>query len=295
VCVGNVATTTITLTPAEAALTGDARVALQGKANIFLAEPSLALGTTIQARSKTPTFDFDLATGAAAGERRSIAVSENCLKCHVGSLYQHGGNRVDNVDLCVMCHNEASSEQNVREGMGVDASEAYDGKAGQTYGFKSMLHAIHSSGETGAPIVIYRNRGIFAWAADDSVLANWPGTGSQTVFGSDPASPNSIQNHNFHSPTYPRALNDCAACHAADFSMLPDQSVAVATTINAGTAPFDNQLDDVLEGASAAACMSCHQSGISFEQNALKAHAYQNGWTPQTFEEGRQTIIDAAQ
>ncbi|MBE0577650.1 MAG: hypothetical protein IH613_17360, partial [Desulfuromonadales bacterium] len=188
-------------------------------------------------------------------------------------------------------HNEASSEQNVREGMGVDPSEAYDGKAGQTYGFKSMLHAIHSSGETGAPIVIYRNRGIFAWAADESVLANWPGTGEQIVFGSD----NVTQVHNFHAPTYPRFLNDCAACHAADFSMLPDQSVAVATTINAGSEPFDNQLDDVLEGASAAACMSCHQSGVSFEQNALKAHAYQNGWTPQTFEEGRQTIIDAAQ
>ncbi|MBE0575262.1 MAG: cytochrome c3 family protein, partial [Desulfuromonadales bacterium] len=126
VCAGNVATTTITLTPEEAVLTGDARVALQGKANIFLAEPSLALGTTIQTRSKTPTFDFALATGAAtASDRRSIAVSESCLKCHVGSLYQHGGNRVDNVDLCVMCHNEASSEQNVREGMGVDPSEAY--------------------------------------------------------------------------------------------------------------------------------------------------------------------------
>jgi OmcA/MtrC family decaheme c-type cytochrome len=292
VCAGNVATTTITLTPEEAALTGDARVALQGKPRILFA----AADETISVRSKTPTFDFDLATGVAAGDdRRSIAVSENCLKCHVGSLYQHGGNRVDNVDLCVMCHNEASSEQNVREGMGVVASEAYDGKAGQTYGFKSMLHAIHSSGETGAPIVIYRNRGIYAWAADDSVLANWPGTGSQTVVGSDPASPNSIQNHNFNSPTYPRALNDCAACHADGFAMLPDQSVAVATTINAGSEPFDNQLDDVLEGASAAACMSCHQSGLSFEQNALKAHAYQNGWTPQTFEEGRQTIIDAAQ
>jgi OmcA/MtrC family decaheme c-type cytochrome len=292
VCVGNVATTTITLTPAEAALTGDARVALQGKANIFLAEPSLALGTTIQARSKTPTFDFDLATGAAAGERRSIAVSENCLKCHVGSLYQHGGNRVDNVDLCVMCHNEASSEQNVREGMGVVASEAYDGKAGQTYGFKTLLHAIHSSGETGAPIVIYRNRGIYAWAADDSVLANWPGTGSQTVFGSDPASPNSIQNHNFHSPTYPRALNDCAACHADGFAMLPDQSVAVATTINAGSAPFDNQLDDTLQGPTAAACLSCHLTSVSFENTALQAHAAQNGWEPKVVANGRSDFLD---
>jgi hypothetical protein len=40
--------------------------------------------------------------------------------------------------------------------------------------------------------------------------------------------------------------------------------------------------------------MSCHQSGVSAEQKTLKAHAYQNGWTPATFTEGRQTIIDAA-
>ncbi len=291
VCAANVATTTITLTPEEALLTGDARVALQGKPQILFAPAN----ETISVRAKTPTFDFALATGVAADDRRAVAVSESCLKCHVGSLYQHGGNRVDNVEMCIMCHNEASNEQNVREGMGVVASEAYDGKAGQTYGFKSMLHAIHSAGETGAPIVIYRNRGIYAWAGSEDLLVNWPGTGEQTVVGSDPASPNSIQNHNFHTPTYPRALNNCAACHAATFSMLPDQSVAVATTINAGSEPFDNQLDDVLEGPSAAACMSCHQSDLSFEQNALKAHAYQNGWTPQTFEDGRQTIIDAAQ
>jgi hypothetical protein len=69
---------------------------------------------------------------------------------------------------------------------------------------------------------------------------------------------------------------------------MPDQTKAVATTLDAGVEPWDNQIDDVLQGATSAACTSCHQS------SATQGHANQNGWTPSTFEEGRQTIIDAA-
>ena len=73
---------------------------------------------------------------------------------------------------------------------------------------------------------------------------------------------------------------------ARGFDVIPDQDKAVATTLDAGAAPWQNKLDDTLQGASAAACTSCHQS------TDAKGHAYQNGWTPQTFENGRQTIID---
>ena len=290
VCVGNVATTTITLTAAEAALTGNGRVGLQGKPNILFAPEDAPEPTSIQTRAMSPIYDYALADGAAVAARRTVTDSSLCLNCHVGSLYQHGGNRVDNVELCVMCHNEASSEQNVREGMGVDASEAYDGLAGQTYGFKSMLHAVHATGETGAPIVIYRNRGIYAFAGSPDLLPNWPGTGEHIVYGSDP--PN-LQNHNFVTAHYPNHLNDCMGCHASGFSPVPDQSVAVATTLNAGMEPWDNQLDDVLQGPAAAACTSCHKSTDSFTDKAIKAHAYQNGWYPTFFEEGRQTILDS--
>jgi OmcA/MtrC family decaheme c-type cytochrome len=241
-------------------------------------------------RAKTPTFDWVIGTSDAAAERRAIADSSQCLKCHVGSLYQHGGNRVDNVDMCILCHNSASNEQNVRVGMGVDASEAYDGRAGQTYEFKSMLHLIHSRGGAGAsPIVIYRNRGIYAWAPEGTMLPNWPGTGSQPVFGSDDGTGNPVmQSHNFHSPTYPRPTNDCGACHVAGFDVIPDQATAMATTLEAGEEPWTNQVDDVLQGAGAAACTSCHSSSSAL------GHANQNGWTPTTFDDGRQTIIDAA-
>lgn len=283
-CAGNVATTVIPVDDVDATV---GRVALQGKPRVIsVADPT----ATMQVRAKTPTFDWNLGTSDAATPRRAIADSGQCLKCHVGSLYQHGGNRVDNVDMCILCHNSASNEQNVRFDMGVDASEAYDGRVGQTYEFKSMLHLIHSRGEEGvSPIVIYRSRGIYAWAPEGTTLPNWPGTGSQPVYGSDDGTGNPVVTpHNFHSPTYPRPLADCAACHVDGFGVIPDQATAMATTLEAGEEPWDNQIDDVLEGAGTAACTSCHSS------SAAKGHAYQNGWTPTTFEDGRQTIIDAA-
>ena len=69
---------------------------------------------------------------------------------------------------------------------------------------------------------------------------------------------------------------------------MPDQTQAMATTVDAGSEVWDNQLDDVLQGATTTACVTCHAD------SATKGHAYQNGWDPQEFPEGRQTIIDAA-
>jgi hypothetical protein len=212
--------------------------------------------------------------------------------------------------------------------MGVTSSEAYDGLVGQTYEFKTMLHAIHFAGGTEdlnpGPIVIYRNRGIYAWAGEGETLPNWAGTacavaspippattpaasvvlnpttppaGTQfstrgyIVYGAstnaDGTYPTvACQPHTLYHPTYPRDARQCSACHVAGFGTIPDQSMAVATTMNAFAAPWLNQLDDTLQGASAAACTSCHST------TAARAHSYQNGWTPQTFPNGRQTILD---
>jgi len=270
--------------------------------------------TTMYVRVPTPVYEFTVGTGAkATTPRRAIADTSACLKCHVGSLYQHGNTRVDNVTMCIICHNEASSDQNNRVAMGVDASEAYDGLVGQTYGFKSMLHMLHIAGEGpndfyagSKPLSIYRTRGIYAWAYDEAILPNWGTTpacsktasdGTVTngniVYGSDPAVAGGVgcQPFNFYSPTYPMPAYDCYACHKSGFQMIPDQTKAVATTLDAGKAPWGGaagQLDDVLQGPGAAACTSCHNN------SAAKGHAYQNGWTPSTFPNGRQTILDAA-
>jgi OmcA/MtrC family decaheme c-type cytochrome len=291
VCAGNVATTTIPVDAGVAATRGI--VALQGKPRVVTAD----ITTPTMVRAKTPVREWVVGTGALPAQaRRAIADSGECVGCHVGSLYQHGGNRVDNVDMCVICHNSASSEQNVRVQMGVDSSEAYDGLVGQTYEFKTMLHAIHSAGDASGTFAIYRSRGIYAWAPEGVTPPNWASTPCEKanptpgqeylVFGADPALDVSCQPHTLYHPTYPRDTRQCSACHVAGFDTIPDQGKAVATTMNAGEEPWNNQLDDTLQGASAAACTSCHST------TDARGHAYQNGWTPQTFENGRQTILD---
>ena len=272
VCASNVATTTIPLTASEIASTAvKGVVAIQGKAQVKLGfdyDPVTAGTQDVdQVRSKTPTREFVVATGATpASARRDIVDTAACLKCHVGSLYQHGGNRVDNVDMCVLCHNEASSEQSVRVFDGVDASEAYDGKAGMTYGFKSLLHAVHSAGENGAITMCYRTNGNYVWAGHNTVIPNYPagdvfadggiddnpllaspvGTGSAAMIygssaphGTGPVVSGPLnavyRSHNLHVTTYPQAQNNCAACHKPGTFGVPDPTKAVATTLNVGS------------------------------------------------------------
>jgi cytochrome c peroxidase len=98
-----------------------------------------------------------------------------------------------------------------------------------------------------------------------------------------------VVTHNFHTPTYPQALNNCAACHVdGSVDDQPDQTQAMAVTREAGSTVWDDQVDDVLQGAATTACITCHADGPA------KGHAFQNSWEPQEFEEGRETIIDAA-
>jgi OmcA/MtrC family decaheme c-type cytochrome len=307
VCASNVATTTI---PVDTGVAAGSRavVALQGKWQVPV---PTGFASSMHAadwpypvmfvRVPTPVREWVVGTGALpAQQRRAIADTGACLKCHVGSLYQHGNTRVDNVTMCVMCHNPASSDQNNRVAMGVDKTEAYDGLVGQTYEFKSMLHALHTVGLTESkPLAIYRTRGIFAWAPEGVTPPNWASTPCEKttptpgqeyrVFGGDPTLDVSCQAHTLYHPTYPRLANDCAACHGnIAFDVMVDQTKGVATTIDAGVAPWTNQLDDTLQGANAAACTSCHRDAPSV------GHAEQNGWTPAKFPNGRQTIIDAA-
>ena len=156
-CAGNVATTVV---PVEATDAMYGRVAIQGKPRLPSPDPADADGL-MQVRAFTPTYDWVVGVGGPAPERRAVVDSGLCLDCHVGSLYQHGGNRVDNVDMCYLCHNTAANDEFVRvDSYGVDPSEAYDGRAGQNFGIKEMVHAVHPAGATGNPIVIYRGRGI---------------------------------------------------------------------------------------------------------------------------------------
>jgi OmcA/MtrC family decaheme c-type cytochrome len=310
-CASNVATSRIPRDTYQAASATKGIVGLQGKPQVRFAPAIGTVNEVIQVRAKSPVREYLLTDGAlppVAAQRRSIVDTAKCLDCHQGSLYQHGGNRVDNVNLCVECHNPAANEKNVRVNMGVTAAEAYDGKAGEAYDMRNMTHAIHSA-QNGMALVYYRTNGVYFFGTKEALaaVANWPGTGCQIVAGSGaPSSATGAQcntaittqvtkTHNFIEVHYPQAINNCAACHSDTWVQeTVNATKGVALTTDPGAAPWGNQLDDVLMGATAASCMSCHQSGVQSTQFGLRIHAYGQGWVPATFVDGRQTIIDAA-
>ena len=337
-CSANVATTT---TPVDTFVTAGTKgtMALQGKPQLRFVLGAGTASEFIQARAESPTYNFVVpaADGAATAgaARRTIVDTAKCLACHKGSLYQHGGNRVDSVPLCVTCHNPAANEMNNRVLFQVDATEAYDGKPGEAYDLRNMVHSIHSAGETGRAYVVYRTRGIYFFgnqASLDNAIANknWPTTGGVTCIGGEGASVTyypvygSVGNgttdlvptvngdgtcntttgpvstvgvwqiHNVVLVEYPRPLSDCGACHAAGWvPAAVDATKGVAVTVDTGAAPYGNQLNDVLMGPTAASCMSCHQSGDAGIQAGLREHAFDNGFVPSVFVNGRQTLLDA--
>jgi OmcA/MtrC family decaheme c-type cytochrome len=187
-CALNVATTVFakdTLTATPAITRGI--IALQGKPQIvYNGTATYPLQQVIAVRSTTPTYTFDVSAYGALPARRAIVSNDKCLSCHAGSLYQHGGNRIDNVALCSMCHNPASNEKNNRVAtFGINQSQAYDGKVGETIDLRTLVHSIHSAGETGRNYIVYRTRGIYAFGNDASIAAipNWKVTPKVTCSG----------------------------------------------------------------------------------------------------------------
>ncbi len=324
-----------TLVPVQATPTTVTRgiLSLEGKPQVKFASGN---GKVIWVRSVTPTREFLVADGSLpTAERRKIVDVNKCNACHLGTLYQHGGSRVDSIELCVMCHNPASSEQNGRVALGITAATAYDGKPGQTYDLRVMVHAIHAAGESKVPLMYYRSNGIFFFGSKDALPANWPPVANPSscvtcfdqedgtltycpVVGSNVPPPvngvavkEPLRNadgtcgestvaatatwrpHRVVEVEYPRALNDCSACHIKADPGLPNPTKAVAVTVDTGAAPYNDQVNDVLMGPATASCLSCHGSNDPMMELGLRTHAYGNGWTPQVFENGRQTLLDA--
>jgi OmcA/MtrC family decaheme c-type cytochrome len=281
-CAANVATTTgLVLDPEGAAYASKVLLAIGGKIQVqdTFADVS-ADPLAFYVREPSPTYAFNAADGSAATARRDAVNNEKCLGCHQGTLYQHGGDRVDNEQLCVICHNPSASDKNVRldtfqvanaDGT-VNTDATYDGRNAETYDMRTMLHAIHGVEQRletgGKPWVVYRGRGIYGFGLDDTPLpAGWPADG-ETVNGSLNAS---TTPHNWVVVHYPKAVNDCDACHNDGQYEAADQTKAVGVTVDAG---FDwpDQSDDTIIGPSAAACTACHAGA------AQRSHAESNGY-----------------
>jgi hypothetical protein len=154
----------------------------------------------------------------------------------------------------------------------VNTSATYDGKTAETFDMRYLLHAVHGAEKREKPIVIYRGRGIFAFAApqyrfegNDRISIpherpdGWVDGPGQPVFGSLDLD---TQTHTWTTVHYPKPPNDCFACHnddASQFSAPVDQTKAVAVTVDPGTS-YTLQNDDLVIGPTAAACTGCHES-----------------------------------
>jgi OmcA/MtrC family decaheme c-type cytochrome len=288
-CAANVATTRgLKIDPDALSYASKAQLSLGGKpetrGTFTIGSSSVAKDYFV--RVSSPIYAFNMTTGAHATERREAVVDAKCLKCHRGTLYQHGGDRVDNEHLCVVCHNPSAGEKNVRQvtykivnsDNTVNTDKTYDGKVNETYDMRYMIHSIHGIDKRQVPLVIYRGRGIYAFVTPDTVPpTGWPLVDGEPPPVSDNTAPvygstnGSTQIHNWTVVHYPQAPSECQACHAAGKYEAPDQTKAVALTIDPGTS-FTDQSDDTVIGPAAAACTACHTSA------AVRSHANQFGY-----------------
>lgn len=131
---------------------------------------------------KNKVFTFAV-TDPKPEPRRVIVTTAKCNSCH-GSLGLHGGTR-NEVEQCVLCHNPANND---------GARRPATAGGSQTIDFRTMVHRIHSSGESGKPFTI--------WG------------GSANVFNVG----------------YPGKLTTCTQCHVPGSEQLPLPATAAKVT-----------------------------------------------------------------
>jgi OmcA/MtrC family decaheme c-type cytochrome len=285
-CASNVATTTGLQVSANTDYAAKASLAIGGKP-IAKHDPT---GTGYVVRVPSPTYAFSMADGAAAAARRNVVNTTKCLSCHRGTMYQHGGDRIDNAQMCVICHNPSSADKNnrltkyqiVNDDGTVNRDATYDGKSNETYDLRTLLHAIHGAEKRANPYVIYRSRGIYAFATGDALKpTGWPAAGDNTIYGSTNGSKIA---HNWTVVDYPQPANNCLACHDAppDAPTItyeaPNQTKAAAVTVEPGT-DWVSQADDISIGPTAAACTACHAT------SAARSHAQHEGYMANVIKE----------
>lgn len=201
----------------------------------------------------SPTRAFAV-TDATAIARRRVIDSAKCNACH-GNLTFHGGARRGG-EYCVMCHNpnNANNERVARFESSTVLAESVD--------FRVMIHKIHAGTKLSQPYVLY---GFPAPTAANPV-------GTPTNFGET---------------RYPRALNECEACHLAGTWALPASQGRAPSILQQLTCSEDPaaDTDSYCTGTAwnitgtiqlppeTAVCTSCH------DQTYTSAHAQVNTTT----------------
>jgi OmcA/MtrC family decaheme c-type cytochrome len=216
--------------------------AIQNIAVVIEGHPGLVTtGPGATAIPVTSAVSYGNVTGAAPVARRIVVDIAKCDVCH-SALDLHGDNRNDNAQVCVACHNPASTDVSERQTL---TAAGIDGLWEQTIDFKHMIHAIHDGsvrGAAGMPFVIY-------------------GFGGSV--------------NKFTDVVYPGQLNRCDACHVGTSYYPVDDTAVQATTFLTGLSkqvPNPTTVGNpIATSANMSVCSACHVDALS------AAHMQQNG------------------
>ena len=181
--------------------------------------------------------------GTTPVPRRTVVSIAKCDTCH-NFLSLHGGNRNDNPQVCVNCHNPASTDVSERQLL---TTPGIDGLWEQSINFRYMIHSIHAGmarAAAGAPFYIY-GYGV-----------------SYPPFGFPPT--------NFTEVVFPGQLNDCAMCHnSGTYYPVNDATVQAATFDTGLESTGGGHVDATTPGnpistsANMAVCESCHVDSLT--------------------------------
>jgi OmcA/MtrC family decaheme c-type cytochrome len=191
--------------------------------------------------------------------------SNKCLNCHE-IIEGHGGNRVNNVQVCVTCHNPnlsssgrvvdtsltAQDQKDLIEAAGYDPNNSLTWPEA-TQSFKNLIHGLHAAAWRDNAFEFVRNR-------NNGLYFNWSEV------------------------TFPGIISNCETCHIAG-TYEPDavpagalMSTDVTTDgLNLNRAAVQAARDgvpndtDLISSKTAGTCAMCHDSYLA------ASHIGQNG------------------
>jgi len=217
--------------PAGNCATGAPCAPVQSVGVVFEGHPGVVTsGPQADRIPVTSAVTYANAAGGAPVARRTIVDIAKCDVCH-NFLSLHGSNRNDNPQVCVMCHNPASTDVSQRSKQAApDAAGLWE----QVIDFKHFIHAIHSSTfrqtqSTFQPFIIYG----FGGSVND-----------------------------FTDVVYPQDVGNCYSCHSVPDTgptFYPGDPLMQAMTTVTGLSNDPAKPTLIATSPNMAACTGCHQ------------------------------------
>ncbi|MGO9928957.1 MAG: OmcA/MtrC family decaheme c-type cytochrome, partial [Mycobacterium sp.] len=239
-------------------------VVIEGHPGVVLSGWGAATPAAAAAIPVTSAVGYGNVAGGAPVARRTVVDTAKCDVCH-NLLSLHGTNRNNNTQICVACHNPASTDVGMRQTL-TATTPGIDGLWEESIDFKFMIHAIHDSADraaAGIPLVIYGFGGsINNFGNVGKCSASWPCP-----------------------VVYPSPINRCDTCHentTTNASYYPVEDSAVqATTFQTGLAQNappppapGSPGSPISTSANMTVCSACHST---YDWTATAAHIAQNG------------------